>query len=286
MIDIAIIGAGPAGLSAALYVLRSGFSAAIIGSDTSSLNKAEKIENYFGLERPVSGRELLEIGRKQVMDLGGTIMDEEVVGISWEEDFTVDTNLSSIPARAVIIATGTSRNRANIKNLTQLEGKGVSYCAVCDAFFYRGKNIAVLGSGEYALHEASELLPIADHITLLTNGEELTAVFPEEITVVTTPVRELTGQNRLERIVFSDSSELAVSGLFVALGTAGGNDLAKKLGLPLDNNKIVVNSDFATALPGVFAAGDCVGGVLQVSTAVGEGATAALSAIRFLRNKK
>lgn len=286
MKDAVIIGAGPAGLSAALYILRAGFSVAVIGTDNSSLKMAEKIENYFGLEEPISGEALLERGRNQVIALGGTFIEEEVVGISWNGDFSTATNNQTIDSKAIILATGAPRNKVKIPNLSELEGKGVSYCAVCDAFFYRGKAVAVLGNGEYALHEAQELLPMASHVTILTNGLEAQVDFPKEMDVIQTPIRQLNGSNSLEEIVFQDDSILAVSGLFVALGTANGSDLAKKLGLLLENNKIVVDDSMATALPGIFAAGDCIGGILQVSTAVGEGAKAGISTIKFLREQK
>lgn len=286
MKDAVIIGAGPAGLSAALYILRAGFSTVVIGINNSSLKMAEKIENYFGLEAPISGEALLERGRNQVIQLGGEFIEEQVVSISWEGDFVIITNAQTIHCKTVILATGAAKNKIKIPNLSELEGKGVSYCAVCDAFFYRGKHVAVLGNGEYALHEAQELLPLADHVTLVTNGLEPQVDFPKSIDIIQTPIRQLNGTSSLEEIVFEDDTTLPVSGLFVALGTAKGSDLAKKLGLFLENDKIVVDDSMATALPGVFAAGDCIGGVLQVSTAVGEGARAGISAIKFLRTQK
>ena len=157
MYDVVIIGSGPAGLSAALYILRAGFSVIVIGKDNGALEKAEKIQNYFGLERPLSGHELVEIGKKQVLDLGGNILQDEVVGIRWDENYTVSTVKDSFACKAILLTTGASRKRMNIRNLDRLEGYGVSYCAVCDAFLYRGRDVAVLGNGEYALHEVQEL---------------------------------------------------------------------------------------------------------------------------------
>ena len=139
MQDVVIIGSGPAGLSAALYMLRGGFSTTVIGKDNGALEKAEKIENYFGLERPLSGHELIENGRTQVQRLGGTLLQDEVVGISWNGNYLISTVSTQIEARTIILTTGTSRKTVKIKNLAQLEGHGVSYCAVCDAFLYRGE---------------------------------------------------------------------------------------------------------------------------------------------------
>lgn len=284
MNDVVIIGSGPAGLSAALYILRAGFSVTVIGKDNGALEKAESIQNYFGLERPMSGHELVEIGKKQVRELGGTILQDEVVGIKWDGDYTVSTVNTEISAKAIILTTGASRKRMKIKSLDQFEGYGVSYCAICDAFLYRGREVAVLGDGEYALHEIQELINITGPITLLTNGMEPAADFPPQVNIITTPLAELTGDQYLESIRFQDGTSLKTSCLFVALGTAKGSDLARKLGIRLEDERIVVNEQMDTGLPGVFAAGDCIGGVLQVSVAVGEGAKAALSCIRYLRS--
>lgn len=148
MSDVVIIGNGPAGLSAALYILRAGFSVTVVGKDNGALEKAEKIENYFGLERPLSGNELVEIGKKQVQALGGTILQDEVVGIRWDGDYTVVAVENELPAKAILLTTGASRRRIKIKNIDRLEGFGVSYCAICDAFLHRGRHVAVLGNGE------------------------------------------------------------------------------------------------------------------------------------------
>lgn len=284
MSDVVIIGNGPAGLSAALYILRAGFSVTVVGKDNGALSKAEKIENYFGLERPISGNELIEIGKKQVQSLGGKLLQDEVVSIRWDGDYTVVTATQDLPAKAILLTTGSSRKTIKIKNLDRLEGFGVSYCAVCDAFLHRGRPVAVLGNSEYALHEVRELLPITGKVTLLTNGKTPEVEFPSEVDIITTPIAELKGEEVLEEIILQDQTSLQVSCLFVALGTAKGSDLARKLGIPIEDNRIVVNENMDTALPGVFAAGDCIGGILQVSTAVGEGAKAALSCIRYLRS--
>lgn len=284
MSDVVIIGNGPAGLSAALYILRAGFSVTVVGKDNGALSKAEKIENYFGLERPISGNELIEIGKKQVQSLGGKLLQDEVVSIRWDGDYTVVTATQDLPAKAILLTTGSSRKTIKIKNLDRLEGFGVSYCAVCDAFLHRGRPVAVLGNSEYALHEVRELLPITGKVTLLTNGKTPEVEFPSEVDIITTPIAELKGEEVLEEIILQDQTSLQVSCLFVALGTAKGSDLARKLGIPIEDNRIVVNENMDTALPGVFAVGDCIGGILQVSTAVGEGAKAALSCIRYLRS--
>ena len=283
MKNVVIIGSGPAGLSAALYILRAGFSVTVVGKDNGALEKAESIQNYFGLEKPITGNELVEIGKRQVLDLGGEIVQDEVVGITWDGDYTIYGVKEKWQARAIILTTGASRRKNKIKNLEKLEGYGVSYCAVCDAFLYRGRQVAVLGNSEYALHEVNELLPIVGGVTLLTNGLDPEIEFPAEVEVIKTKISELEGEQFLEAVRFEDGSSLEVPCMFVALGTAKGSDLARKLGIQIEDNRIVVNEQMDTGLPGVFAAGDCIGGILQVSVAVGEGAKAALSCIRYLR---
>lgn len=286
MYDVIIIGNGPAGLSAALYIKRAGLSALIIGKDGGALSKAERIENYFGLEKPLSGSELLGIGKKQVTALGAELLVSEVIGISWNDNFTVETSSEVFEAKSVVFATGASRKTVKKEGLTEFEGKGVSYCAVCDAFFYRGKTVAVLGSGEYAVHELNELLPSAAKVYLLTDGQTLTAEPDKTVTVETSPVKRLYGGETLGGVEFADGRTLAVNGLFVALGTAGADALARKIGAEVSGNSIITDRKMKTNVPGLFAAGDCTGGVLQVSVAVGEGATAALSAIEFVRKAK
>lgn len=283
MYDIIIIGAGPAGISAALYTLRANLNTLIIGKDGGALEQTDKIENYFGTGGVISGKELLEKGITQAENLGASFAKEEVVSIEWMENFNVTTQSNRYKAKAVIIATGNKRNTAKIKGIDTLEGKGVSYCAVCDAFFYRGKNVGILGNGEYALHEAMALKGVVNSITIFTDGKEITADFPEDINIVTSPVEEIQGEEKVSGVKTKDGNIYPLDGVFVALGTAGAGELARKLGLPIENNRISVNEDKSTMIPGIFSAGDCIGGVLQIATAVGEGAEAALSVIKYLK---
>mgnify|MGYP000786798041 CR=1 FL=1 len=167
--------------------------------------------------------------------------------------------------------------------LAGLEGHGVSYCAICDAFFYRGRDVAVLGSGEYALHEVQALLPVAHSVTLLTGGAPLTAQFPPEVAVRTEAVEAILGEERVTGVQLKDGGTLEVSGVFVALGVAGSTALARKLGAEVNGSRIVVDDHMQTSLPGLYAAGDCTGGLLQVAKAVYEGAVAGTEAAKALR---
>lgn len=284
MPSVLIIGGGPAGLSAAIYTARAGIQATVTYKDGGALEKTDKIENYFGFADVISGPELLARGRAQAERLGAQLVQTEVTGVEYaEKGFTVKTTAGTFSADAVILATGAPRATPPIPGVRELEGRGVSYCAICDAFFYRGKAVAVLGEGEYALEEARTLLPVAASVTLLTSGAPAPTDLPEGLHVDERPVAAVEGEDKVARVTFQTGDPLAVDGVFIAYGTAGSGDFARKLGAQLDGNKIQVSEDGATAVPGLFAAGDCTGGLLQVAKAVSDGAQAAMSAIKFVR---
>ena len=281
--NILIIGGGPAGISAALYAVRGGLETTVIATGTSSLLKAKEIENYYGYENPISGQELLDVGVKQAKRLGVTFLSEEVVGLSYTEKLTVTTKENQYMADAVIIATGSPRNTPKIRDLSRFEGTGVSYCAVCDGFFYKGKEVGVLGSGDYAIHEALELLPVAQKVTIFTNGEDLKGDLPGQVLLDTRKIDGLEGDDVLQAIKMEDGKTVPLSGIFIAQGVAGSADLARKIGAETNGNRITVDAHMATNIPGLYAAGDCTGGMMQVAKAVYEGAEAATAALKFVR---
>lgn len=285
MSNVIIIGNGPAGISTALYTTRAGIDTTIIGKDLGALGKASEIENYYGFSQPISGKDLITDGIEGAKRLGTNIISDEVLGITYSDQFVVITKEKEYYTDSIVIATGTSRSVPKIKGLIEFEGHGVSYCAVCDAFFYRGKDVAVLGDGEYALHEALELLPTSNSVTLLTNGKQPSTFIPDKIKVNTSIIDSLKGYEVIDSVAFQDGSSLAVSGLFVAIGVAGSTDLAKKLGTATEHNKIIIDENMATNIPGLFAAGDCTGGLLQISKAVYEGAKAGTEVIKYLRSQ-
>ncbi len=285
MSNVIIIGNGPAGISTALYTTRAGIDTTIVGKDHGALEKASEIENYYGFSEPVSGTDLIKHGMEGAKRLGANIISDEVLGISYSDKLLIKTKKGEYSADSVVIATGTSRSAPRIEGLKEFEGHGVSYCAVCDAFFYRGRDAAVLGNGDYALHEALELLPTSHSVTLLTNGEQPDTIIPDEITVNTKRIDSLKGEDVLESVIFQDGSSLNISGLFIAVGVAGSTDLAKKLGAATENNRILTDENMATNIPGLFAAGDCTGGLLQISKAVYDGAKAGTEVIKYLRRQ-
>ena len=283
MPNIVIIGSGPAGVSAALYAARAGVETTVLTKGPGALDRAELIQNYYGFAEPISGAELERRGIEGAKALGVQFVTTEAVGLTYTDKLTVETLAGDFPADAVILATGASRAAPHIPGLAGLEGHGVSYCATCDAFFYRGRDVAVLGSGEYALHEVQALLPVVKSVTLLTNGSPLTASFPPEVTVCPEKVNAILGEERVSGVELSGGKTVALSGVFVVLGVAGSTALARKLGAEVDGNRILVDEHMQTTLPGLYAAGDCTGGLLQVAKAVYEGALAGTEAAKALR---
>ena len=283
MYDVIIIGAGPAGISASLYLIRAKKNILVISKDNSSLKKAEKIDNYYGLES-LTGKELFDRGIKQAKEFGVNIVKEEVISVDFEDisKFKVITENKEYMSKNVIIATGTSRKTPNIKGIKEYEGKGVSYCAICDAFFYKNKDVAVIGSGNYAIHEAKTLKDVANSVSILTNGEQVVQNRDESlqnIDINEKRIKEVRGFNKVEEIDFDDDTSKKVSGVFIAMGTASADDLAKKLGVVIKNNSIQVDENMQTNIKGIYACGDCTGGLLQINKAVYEGAKAALHII-------
>lgn len=283
MIDLIIVGAGPAGISAGLYAKRANTDVLILYNGESNLEKAEKIDNYYGFENGISGKDLYETGIKQAQNIGIKVKKEEVIHIEQSlNGFEITTTENSYESKALIIATGNKKIRPNIKGIQEFEGKGVSYCAICDGFFYRNKNVVVIGNGEFAINEANILNNIANDVKILTDGLEM--LQDTSIEVSKGKIREIKGGLRVQEVVFEDNSTIEVDGVFVALGEAGGADFAKKIGVLTNNDNIVVDEKMQTNVKGLFACGNANGGLLQVSKAVYEGAVAGLSASKYLKN--
>lgn len=288
---VCIIGSGPAGISAAIYSVRAGVKTSVISVGAGALDSAEVIENYYGIER-ISGRELNERGINQAKRLGADIFEAEATSIEYDGNFSVIAGDIKIECDAVILALGRRRQKSGISGIDTLEGHGVSFCAVCDGFFYRGKDVGVLGNGAYAVSEARHLSAFAGSVTIFTNGTELEVEAPKDFNIEKRPISDVitkidrTGQNMLSGIKLDGGDEKNVDGLFIALGMASASDFALKLGVITENGIIKTDSDGQTNVPGLFAAGDCTGGIYQVSQAVGQGAAAGLAAAKFSKKSK
>ena len=285
MYDVIIIGAGPAGISASLYIKRGNFNPLVIYNDKSSLEKTEKIDNYYGFENGISGKELNDAGIKQAQNLGVEFLIKEVTSIRYSENgYEVVVANQGLDekylAKTIVLATGTNRNRPRIKGLKEFEGKGISYCAICDGAFFRNKDVGVLGNGDYAISEIEELLPVAKSVTMYTNGLDPIEYRSDNVNINTKKIREFRGENIIQEIEFEDDSVEEINGIFVALGVATSTDFAKKLGARIENNYIVVNDKMETTVPNIYACGDCTGGLLQISKATYEGTVAGLEIIK------
>ena len=280
MKQLVIIGQGPAGISAALYAVRGGADVTVVANGAGALARAGLIQNYYGFENGISGRELIEAGVRQAEKLGVRMVRGELFGIEYgEEGFAVKTSAGTLDAGAAVIACGTQRNTPPIAGIDAFDGRGVSYCAVCDAFFFRGKKVGVVGSGAYAASEYEVLKGVIQDVTVLTDGEAPQFSLPCD----TRKIARLEGGDALERVVFADGSAEAFDGLFIACGTAGAFELSRKLGLETANGKIVTDERRATNVPGIFAAGDCTAGMQQIAKAVCDGMIAGTEALKYLK---
>jgi thioredoxin reductase (NADPH) len=252
------------------------------------------IDNYFGFEETISGRELIERGRRQAARFGAIVREEKVLSVHHGElgGFAVKTDKGEYRACSVILAAGVSRSRPKIPGIGDYEGKGVSYCVSCDGFFFKGKPVVVAGEGVFAANQALELLNYTPDVTICTLGKEPS--YPEDfasrlardgVKTLTSPITALSGNPGLESVTLEGGAVLPAQGLFIALGEASSTDFAYTLGVVRKGNFIEADPEMKTSVEGVFAAGDCTGGFLQIAVAVGEGALAGKSAITWLKEK-
>ena len=200
MYDVIIVGAGPAGISASLYTVRRNLKTLIIYKEKSALEKTNKIENYYGFENGINGKELYNIGIKQAQNIGANIIEDEATNIqieylkkdgNREKIFKIKTLNEQFESKSVILATGNKKSKPDIKNIDKYEGQGISYCVICDGFFYRNKDVVVIGNGDYAISEAMDLQNVAKSITILTNGRQSPEYRTENINVNTKEIREI-----------------------------------------------------------------------------------------------
>ncbi len=282
VIDTIIIGGGPAGITAGIYTIRAGHTCLVFDNNMSALSKVKVIENYYGFQS-ISGQQLLDNGVSQYKALGGKIVKAQVVDVvnNYDNTFSVFTNKDSYVCKSIIICTGSARKKSD-KMFDKYEGKNLSYCAVCDGYFYRGKTVAVIGEGDYALSEAKHLSKLAKSVVIITNQKASKIAPIDNIAVENSEVTEVLGESKIEAIKLANKKQIEVDGVFVAIGTLNTQTLALKLGLLINNNFIKVNSKYSTNVNGVFAAGDCIGGLLQISVASADGAKASLEAVKYV----
>ena len=291
MADVIIIGGGPAGASAAIYTARAGQETLVFDKGGGTTRDVETIDNYLGFPEGTTGPEIVELGHEHAERFGAEFVEEEVIRVGQDGmRYSVETDEAEYAAEGLIIATGGSYKTPGIGNIEEFENKGVSHCVECDAFFYQDQTVGVIGAENYAAKEALLLLDYTDDVTLYTNGDEVAMneelvqrLEQEDIPVVEKPMAEVAGNGELEQAIFRDGEAVELDGLFVAVGQAGGQDLAEMLGLPLDGNYIDVDEELNAGMEKVYAAGDCIGGNRQVASSVGEGADAAINLLEEMR---
>ncbi len=299
MFDIVIVGAGPAGLTAAIYALRADKKTLVVEKETfgGQITYSPKVENYPGFVE-MSGNEFAEKLIEQVMNLGGEIEMDTVLGVTKLDDgtFKVKGESGEYLAKSVIIASGSKHRRLGLDKEDELVGEGVSYCAVCDGAFYKGKEVAIVGGGNTALQEAVLLstyckkVTVIQNLPVLTGERRLAAILEERDNVeilCSKVVSSLIGDKKLESVELKDEisgekSVLTLDGLFVAIGQVPENKPFESLSALDERGYIVATEQCTTDTNGLFVAGDCrTKAVRQITTATADGAVAALAAIRY-----
>ncbi len=296
--DIAIIGAGAAGYAAAIYAGRSGVKAAVFdkGMGGGLATEADDIENYPGFKK-IKGPELMERMKEHASQYAEMKFLEEVKEIvKMNNGFELKTSNRSYRVGAIIIATGTEHRKLNVKGEKELQGRGVSYCATCDGPFFVGKKVAVIGGGNTAISEAIYLKDIGCDVTVIHRRDELRAekVLEEEAKskgvkfIWNSVVEEIIGNDmvsgvKIKNVKTGEMKELEFNAVFVSIGEEPNNEIAKKIGIELDEHGYIkVDRMQRTNVRGIYAAGDITGGIRQLVTACGEGATAALAALEVI----
>ena len=303
MHDIVIVGAGPAGLTAAIYGRRAGKSVLVIEKETfgGQITHSPKVENYPGF-RVLSGMELGEKLVDQAMDLGADIEMDTVTAVRAEGDLRIVVGeMAEYPAKAVILAAGSHHRTLGLAGEEALVGHGVSYCAICDGPFHAGEDIAIVGGGNSALQEAVMLSEICKSVTVIQNLDRLTGEgrLIEDVTsranvkvIYSTLVTALEGEGKLSALVLKNAesgeeSRLAVDAVFVAIGQVPENEPFRAVAALDERGYLASGEDCLTATAGVYAAGDCrQKAIRQVTTATADGAVAALAACRYIDGMK
>jgi len=302
MYDLAIIGAGPAGLSASVYASRYGIKNLVIGEPGGLAAKTHEIGNWLGTEK-ISGWEFAQKSVEHAKSFGAEIISALVDQIEKSDDkfFLYLNNGKKIQARIILLATGTKQRKLGIPGEQEFFGKGVSYCATCDGFFYKNKIVAVVGGNDSAAGAAAFLSDIAKKVYIIYRGEKIRAEEfwfdlleknPKIEVIVGTNVKEIKGGKKVEKVILDNpyygAEELALHGVFVEIGFDPRLKLVEDLGVETDEEGYIrIEADGRTSIRGIWAAGDVTTGsnkFKQIVTAVSEGAIAAGSIQKYLKN--
>jgi len=266
MYDVIVVGAGPAGASCAIYCRRAGLKVLVLHNNKSSLLLAERIENYYGIES-VAGKELYIAGIKQLKQLGCEVKEETVLEIfPLGEKLKVVTEKNSYESRFLVLAIGSERKEMDIENAEKFVGRGLSFCVTCDAWFFKGKKVAVYGKCKEAVESAARYL----------KG------LAREVVVVEKRIKRVEGRDRLERIVLENGEVVEVDGLFI-VEELSASKLAHTLRVEVERGVIKTSEVKETSIKNLFAIGDCANTYKQITVAVGEGAIAGMEIVRRVK---
>jgi thioredoxin reductase (NADPH) len=300
--DVIIVGGGPAGLTAGLYTSRAGLKTlllerAIFGGQ---IVNAQNVENYPGFPDGISGFELASLMERQAMRYGLETATADVTGVKYGNKYSVLTDDNTFEAAAVIIAAGAEHRNLSVPGESKLVGRGISYCATCDGFLFRDQDVAVVGGGDTAITDAMELSQHAKTVYIIHRRDQLRAgqvlqqrVFadPKIKLIWDTVVEDVTGEPRVDAIKLRNvktgkTSVLQLAGVFVAIGLVPNSQAFAEMVKLNETGHVITDELMATSASGVFAAGDIrKNSARQVSSAVGDGATAAISAFRYLKER-
>lgn len=296
MLDIAIIGSGPAGLTAAIYARRAGLDILVIEKEymgTGQIADSSRVDNYPGFPG-TDGYSLGEAFRNHAESLGTEFLDAQVTSINKKDGFweLKCDNGTDIHARAVIYSAGCKHRNLGIEGEEKYYGKGISYCAVCDGAFYKGKSVAVVGGGDTALDDALYLSDVCEKVYLIHRRDGFRGATgtlnklkaKENVFIKTNAViKEITGENKLDGVILSTGEKLEISGLFVAVGMIPQTELLNSFGVLDENKYIKAEEDGKTSVDGLYAAGDVRTKKLrQVITAASDGANTVNSILEYL----
>jgi thioredoxin reductase (NADPH) len=297
--DVIVVGGGPAGLTAALYAARHNLKTLLLEGVKvgGRAIDAHWVENYPGFPDGISGPDLMQKFIEQVNRFGAEVKHETVIGLSDFGDLKmVSTRQGYHQGKAIILATGVNRKQLSVPGENEFKGRGVSYCAVCDGPFFKDKIVAVVGEGHEAVHDTEVLAETVSKVYALPGSKGYNGEFPEvqrirhnsKIDLIEgKTVKEITGRDLVKSVILDDGAELMVDGVFVILERVSTSDIIKDAGIATDDGGcIIVDDNGMTNIKGIYAAGDCSCRGMQIVTATGMGARAAMAAMKHVSSVK
>ena len=293
--DIIILGTGPAGLQAAIHAARKKVSVLVLGKETKSSLFHAHVENFCCIFN-ITGEEMLNVGRQQAVNFGADLLDEDVLNISpdGQRFKIISESGTELTCTAIIVATGTARNKLGVAGEKDFLGRGVSYCVECDANFFKDEDVAVVGAASAAVGGALTLLDYAKTVNLIYDkldvAETLAAELKKSKVVIheNAKVKKISGDAAVTEIILEDGSKIPAAGVFIELGARGVMELAGHIGIQFDDEMkyIETNKKMETNVPGVYAAGDICGPPWQMAKAVGEGCVAGIAAATYAKKMR